>query len=125
MEGGIVSDLAKKEHWDTTFDMEIDNFEENGDEGEVWFGEDVQQKSIQFIKDKFDLITTPILDVGTGNAAFLIACRDELGFNNLKGIDYSDKSILLSQKILDSKYGSDNVIVVEQGDAFDHPEEEK
>lgn len=39
-----------------------------------------------------------VLDVGTGNGAFLFKLAKK-GYKNLKGIDYSDYSIKLSQKI--------------------------
>ncbi|CAI2378187.1 unnamed protein product [Moneuplotes crassus] len=125
MEERTESTLTKKETWDSTFDHEILNFEDTGDEGEVWFGEDVQQKAIDYIQDNFSAKDMHVLDVGTGNAAFLIACREELDLENLTGIDYSEKSIELSQKILNAKFGDDNIITVKQGDAFEYLEEEK
>ena len=45
------SKLARKEHWDNTFQMELENFENNGDDGEVWFGADVQKKTVAYILD--------------------------------------------------------------------------
>ena len=35
--------------------MELKNFEDNGDDGEVWFGNDVQKKSVEYIMNKYKL----------------------------------------------------------------------
>ena len=35
------SRLSKQEYWEQNFQMELKNFEEIGDDGEVWFGEEV------------------------------------------------------------------------------------
>ena len=35
------SKLGKKDHWDDWYVMELRNFEDNGDDGEVWYGKDV------------------------------------------------------------------------------------
>ena len=33
--------------------MELKNFEEIGDDGEVWFGLDVQKKTIEYLNKKY------------------------------------------------------------------------
>ena len=83
--------------------MELKNFEEIGDDGEVWFGLDVQKKTIEYLSKKYTDIKTRedqphILDVGTGNGAFLFKLAKR-GFNRLKGIDYSEFSIKLAKTI--------------------------
>ena len=86
------------------FEMELKNFEEIGDDGEVWFGLDVQKKTIDYLAKKYPEITgrdegqPRVLDVGTGNGAFLFKLAKR-GFKQLKGIDYSEFSIRLAKKI--------------------------
>ena len=58
------SDLARKDHWDSVFNTEIKNFEDNGDVGEVWFGEHVQAKAVDYIHNNFDDKHIAILDIG-------------------------------------------------------------
>ena len=84
--------------------MELKNFQEHGDDGEVWFGNDVQKKSVEYIMKKYDLNILKeeeqpsVLDVGTGNGAFLFKLANK-GYRKLKGIDYSDYSIKLAKTI--------------------------
>lgn len=103
------SKLARKEHWDATFQMELQNFERHGDDGEVWFGKDVQKKTIQYIMENYcsDTERYPqlnLLDVGTGNGALLFKLAKK-GISRmfesvfLKGIDYSSHSIMFAQRI--------------------------
>ena len=82
------SDLAKKDHWDSVFDTEIKNFEECGDTGEVWFGEHVQKKAVEYFNQFYEDKSIKVLDIGWGNAAFLIAMQEEWGFTDLTGVDY-------------------------------------
>ena len=35
------SKLAKQEYWQQNFELELQNFVDHGDDGEVWFGKDV------------------------------------------------------------------------------------
>ena len=97
------SRLAKQEYWEANFEMELKNFESLGDDGEVWFGLDVQKKTIEYLSKKYPDIKTRedqphVLDVGTGNGAFLFKLANR-GFKRLKGIDYSEFSIKLAKTI--------------------------
>lgn len=42
--------------WDKSYDTELANFAHNGDEGEVWFGEDSLYKMLSWIDDHSDQI---------------------------------------------------------------------
>ena len=66
------SKLAKQEYWQQNFELELKNFEDHGDDGEVWFGKDVQKKTVEFIMSRFEEDDKlRLLDVGTGNGALL------------------------------------------------------
>jgi SAM-dependent methyltransferase len=111
------SPLGKVEYWDNFYSEEINQFKNNSDLiGEIWFGEKVQNKVINFIKENFPDKNIKILDIGSGNAAFLLKLS-HLGFCNLYGMDYSKKSIQLAQEILDEKLkGIKNSIKLYQED---------
>ncbi|KAI6042605.1 S-adenosyl-L-methionine-dependent methyltransferase [Pisolithus marmoratus] len=42
------SKLGTKEHWENVYEEELQNFEEFGDEGEIWFGEDSVDKMVDW-----------------------------------------------------------------------------
>ncbi|KAK2949133.1 putative Protein-lysine N-methyltransferase efm4 [Blattamonas nauphoetae] len=87
------SPLGTKQHWDEVYQLEINNFEDHGDIGEVWFGEQVQRKVIRYISETLNVpLNTPIFDIGTGNGAFLFALAEE-GYHELFGSDYSEPSV--------------------------------
>ena len=113
------SDLATREYWENQFETEIQNFEGHGDVGEVWFGDDVQEKAIQYIDKNFPDKNVSILDMGCGNASFLCVLFEKKGFTNLTGVDYSERSITLSKKIAHKMFGEKNKIVIKEGNAFD------
>ena len=54
-----------------SYQRENQNFQENGDEGEVWFGEDAMNRMVKFLNKivEEDLIQNndPVVDLGTGN----------------------------------------------------------
>lgn len=96
------SKLGKKEYWDSFYEEEINQFGNNDQLiGEIWFGKQVQNKTVAFIKETVNR-ETKILDVGCGNSAFLIKLAKE-GYSNLFGMDYSEKSIALSTEIIAKK----------------------
>lgn len=97
------SKLGNKDYWDKFYVKEIKQFDNNSELiGEVWFGEQVQNKIVAHINEKFNDKNLKILDVGCGNAAFILKLA-KLKYTNLFGMDYSEISIDLSKKILKDK----------------------
>lgn len=95
----LTSKLGTKEYWDELYNEEINQFKNNNDlVGEVWFGEQTQNKIIDYIK-KYVSKEKAILDLGCGNCEFLFKMFDE-GYINLSGLDYSDTFIeFVNEKI--------------------------
>lgn len=94
------SKLSKQEYWESNFQLELQNYEDHGDDGEVWFGKDVQKKTVEYILNRFtDSAPLKVLDVGSGNGALLFKLCKKSFRGHLVGIDYSDWSIALSKRI--------------------------
>ena len=82
------------------------------------FGEDVQQKMVQFVAavtkaQGLNPATAAVLDVGTGNG-ILLAELAQLGFANLTGSDYSQASISLAAAVMQRR-GLSHVKLVVSG----------
>ncbi|KAF9520920.1 hypothetical protein BS47DRAFT_1323469 [Hydnum rufescens UP504] len=95
------SRLGTKEHWDDVYRKEVQNFEDFGDEGEVWFGEDVAEKMVEWCLEHVPPPSKPFcLDVGTGNGSLLLELAEN-GYEQtrLMGVDYSEDSIKLARYI--------------------------
>lgn len=103
------------------------NFENDGDEGEVWFGKGLTRKIVKWIIDRTRQIESrqqqalDLIDIGCGNAVLLcdlaeMAATLEPKLQlDLLGIDYSINSIALSRKIIQRKR-LDNEIALEECD---------
>ncbi|TKY87282.1 hypothetical protein EX895_003959 [Sporisorium graminicola] len=119
------SKLGTKQHWDDVYAREVTNFNEIGEEGEVWFGEDAVMRMIRFLESYYtetvagtfsssDASTSPtVLDLGTGNGHLLFEMlessaelEDVMTAARLVGIDYSPASIELARSIA-AKRGGD------------------
>ncbi|KAK4046924.1 Protein-lysine N-methyltransferase efm4 [Microbotryomycetes sp. JL201] len=112
------SRLGSKAHWDSVrlkplcewitnpnrnvYEREVKTFDEIGDEGEVWFGEESADKMVEWIEEHMSDHATGILDVGTGNGQLLFALA-EAGYSDLTGVDYSAPSTILAQNIARSR----------------------
>ncbi|XP_057273363.1 LOW QUALITY PROTEIN: EEF1A lysine methyltransferase 2 [Pezoporus wallicus] len=90
--------LGTREHWDAAYDRELQTFQDTGDAGEVWFGEESMARIIRWLEKQKVPVDSPVLDIGTGNGVLLIELAKN-GFMNLTGIDYSPSAIQLSEKI--------------------------
>lgn len=119
------SKLGTKQHWDEVYEREVSNFNEIGEEGEVWFGEDAVMRMIKFLEKYYtetlagtfsaeeDGKSPTVLDLGTGNGHLLFEMiessadlEEVIDASRLVGIDYSAASIELA-KAIGAKRGGD------------------
>ncbi|RZC36998.1 Methyltransf 31 domain containing protein [Asbolus verrucosus] len=99
MEELQASELGTREYWDNRYKEEIANFKDHGDPGEIWFGEDIVERIMKWIKKNVSITkNSKFLDVGCGNGMFLIELAVQ-GYTNLHGIDYSEDAIILAKSI--------------------------
>ncbi|KAG1905459.1 S-adenosyl-L-methionine-dependent methyltransferase [Suillus fuscotomentosus] len=103
------SKLGTKEHWDNVYEEELENFGENGDEGEIWFGKKAMNEMVkwvnQHVPSRSDI---SVLEVGSGNGALLFALAEGRGkacypAHRLLGIDYSEGAVQLAQSVAHSR----------------------
>ncbi|KAK3608101.1 hypothetical protein CHS0354_004757 [Potamilus streckersoni] len=111
------SDLGTKDFWDNTYSREVENFKDHGDVGEIWFGEDTQEKICDWIEEGEGIEkTSSIIDLGCGNGMMLINLWKR-GFRNLTGVDYSEGAITLAKSLSEAE--GTNEIVYLVGDLVD------
>ncbi|KAL2918637.1 Protein-lysine N-methyltransferase efm4 [Polyrhizophydium stewartii] len=111
------SKLGTKAHWDHVYEVEVDNFDDHGDKGEVWFGEDSVEKIVDWVVDTWDDKTSPVVDLGCGNGHLLFEL-DNLGFTDLVGVDYSEKAVELARRIAEDQ-GTQHPVAFERLDLLD------
>ena len=64
--------------WDATYDRELGEFQTHGDLGEVWFGEESEERLLEWLSHSFlpsvegGLQSCSVIDLGTGNGHFLL-----------------------------------------------------
>lgn len=86
--------------WSSCYDQELDNFDDHGDVGEIWFGEDAQYRVINWMGKHVEDIPlgSPILDVGCGNGMMVVDLARE-GFTDVTGVDYCKEAVDLAVKV--------------------------
>ncbi|ELU40042.1 methyltransferase domain-containing protein [Rhizoctonia solani AG-1 IA] len=97
--------LGKREYWDDVYNNEVENFETNGDEGEVWFGEETVEKMLEWTLDNYPPNTEPyVLDIGTGNGIMTVTLAEN-GYDpgHLVGLDYSEPSVKLARAVANAR----------------------
>lgn len=95
-----ASPLGTKEYWDSIYEKERECFNDNGDEGEVWFGEGVENRIISFLSKR---IYNTIMDLGCGNGHLLRKLEERFSSLNIKcpsliGFDYSENAIKMAKE---------------------------
>nr|XP_049696224.1 EEF1A lysine methyltransferase 2 isoform X2 [Helicoverpa armigera] len=97
------SELGTQDYWQRAYIKEIRNFEEHGDTGDVWFGEDSADRVINWICNCGVERDTPVIDLGCGNGYTLSELARE-GFTNLLGVDYCPEAITLAEKVTQTEF---------------------
>ncbi|KAG1319037.1 hypothetical protein G6F62_012044 [Rhizopus arrhizus] len=93
-----ASKLGTKSYWDTVYDRENENFQEIGDIGEVWFGEESVERMVEWITENVTDPESTIVDLGCGNGHLLLELANE-GYKSLAGIDYSESAVVLAKSV--------------------------
>ncbi|CAP22904.1 Protein CBG01728 [Caenorhabditis briggsae] len=101
------SQLGTKDFWDNRYEMELANFEEHGDEGEIWFGTAAENRIIKYLIDSKTAKNSEILDLGCGNGSVLRKLRSKR-FSRLTGVDYCQKAVDLSNAASKAEKEEDN-----------------
>ncbi|KAL4002188.1 Methyltransferase domain family protein [Acanthocheilonema viteae] len=105
----ICSRLASKEYWIEHYERELKNFEEFGDEGDVWFGRITENRLVKYVSRNEQLSKScKLIDFGCGNGSLLRALQQE-GYSNLCGVDYSEGAILLARKLTERQCAESNI----------------
>ncbi|CAG9577473.1 unnamed protein product [Danaus chrysippus] len=97
------SELGTYKYWQEAYSKEISNFEDHGDTGDVWFGEDSALRVVRWISRSDLAKDTAIIDLGCGNGYTLLELARE-GFTNLLGIDYCQEAVTLAEKITNEEF---------------------
>ncbi|KIY67270.1 S-adenosyl-L-methionine-dependent methyltransferase [Cylindrobasidium torrendii FP15055 ss-10] len=103
------SRLGTKQHWDDVYERELQNFDDDGDEGEVWFGEDSVEKMIQWAEEHVPTAQgANILEIGSGNGTLLFGLVDaQYDPKHLAGIDYSAGAVKLARNVSQARDAQD------------------
>ncbi|KAF9425950.1 hypothetical protein BGZ76_002998 [Entomortierella beljakovae] len=98
------SRLGTQDYWDNVYNREVENYNDHGDIGEIWFGEDSAMKMVDWVEEHYEDVkeSCSVLDLGCGNGHLLLDLA-ELGFEDLTGIDYSPAAIQLAHNIATDK----------------------
>ncbi|KIH58261.1 methyltransferase domain protein, partial [Ancylostoma duodenale] len=92
--------------WDSRYEVELHNFEECGDEGEIWFGRSAEKRQVTVTACVMSIIdfatsnipnSANILDLGCGNGSVLRKLRSR-GYSRLTGVDYCPAAIELARR---------------------------
>lgn len=116
--------LRDPNYWDDHYKLELRNYKDDGDEGEIWFGKGLSRKIAQYITDGFANKQASVLDIGCGNAFLLTTLVKRLLDNQqntakqILGVDYSANSIQLS-KLIVADANLSEYIDLEQCDILD------
>ncbi|XP_059050351.1 EEF1A lysine methyltransferase 2 [Achroia grisella] len=100
-----ASELGTFDYWQKAYTTEIINYDEHGDPGEVWFGEDSAQRVIDWISTSGIDKDISFVDLGCGNGYSLLELARR-GFTNLIGVDYCPEAIMLAKKITKEEFPS-------------------
>lgn len=135
--------LREEGYWEKHYELELKNFEEDGDPGEIWFGKGLSRRINEWIVSRIlsrdDWASKiKLVDIGCGNSYTITSLLEK--YKSVKtnyrlealGLDFANNSIELSRKIVNElDMGSDinliqcdfldseQLFTASQGDKFD------
>ncbi|GFU45790.1 EEF1A lysine methyltransferase 2 [Nephila pilipes] len=65
-------ELGRREYWNEFYTTELENFEDYGDIGDIWFGKKNLARIVEWFQNHGIDKCLPVLDVGCGNGMTLI-----------------------------------------------------
>ncbi|KAB0375470.1 hypothetical protein FD755_012113 [Muntiacus reevesi] len=65
-DGFVPSALGIREHWDAVCKRKLQTFQEYGDTGEIWFGEESRTRLIRWMQKHKIPLDASVLDTRTG-----------------------------------------------------------
>nr|CAB3263764.1 methyltransferase-like protein 10 [Phallusia mammillata] len=93
------SKLGTFEYWESTYDAELQQFEDITDPGTEWFGPTATKRMVKWITKRNGISKeAKIVDVGCGNGLLLLSLA-EMGYVNLVGVDYCANALKLAQEV--------------------------
>lgn len=105
--------------WDALYSMEVKNFKDHGDIGEIWFGEESEDALVKWLNENIEHFThKKVLDVGCGNGHLLLQLLS-LGCKNLTGIDYSQQAIELAKAVVMKRRDAQQSVHLLHGDILE------
>ncbi|KAM9848019.1 EEF1A lysine methyltransferase 2 [Aulostomus maculatus] len=96
------SKLGTRDYWEDAYQKELEAFQDIGDIGEIWYGEESMNRVLRWMDKAKISENAAILDIGTGNGAFLVELAKH-GYKNITGIDYSSASVDLARNVLQAE----------------------
>jgi trans-aconitate methyltransferase len=105
--------------WDERYARDIANYDDHGDEGDIWFGTGAEQRIASHFISRRVPTSSAVCDCGCGNGAMLrrlvsgehttmdrtwAACvfQRRHGYTQLTGVDYSEAAVQLARTIDDT-----------------------
>lgn len=118
--------LRQEGYWEEHYELELKNYMEDGDEGEIWFGKGLNRKIVDWLLKRLNSAGAnksstriDVIDIGCGNSFLLCSLvekfRRDLGALSDQpslralGIDYSANSVNLSTKIVQDRQLSEYI----------------
>lgn len=96
------SRLGTKVYWDQVYQQEVENLNDHGEEGEIWFGLTAEKRVVDWIYKEWSPKSPIIVDVGCGNGHFCLSLAKK-GFDHIIGMDYSDAACQLAEALAEKE----------------------
>lgn len=110
------SELGKRDFWNRRYELELKNYDDTGDVGEIWFGTKVESRMVSWISKYVDALNQEnlsVCEVGCGNGHLLVSLGRKLSSSSvnvsLYGGDYSEPALKLGEKLVSEAGLSDAV----------------